>query len=449
MLHKMRRPAALSFLLLFLTATYVIAAFCPVQQNFAVGEFFNLRESFPHFLHKHLSLSADLPNLPRSRCPEFSGQFQMSTPGRFRTRVTLNGIVPLRTVIVNVQPVLEVYPGGQAIGVLMHARGVIIVDHIQVTCEDGHTRSPAAQAGLSAGDVIITINGRPAANEHTVKEAVEQAGREGRPVVLEVKRNGKSMYFSVMPVFCRSSRCYRIGLLIRDSTAGVGTLTFYHPATRMYGALGHVVTEAANMGPVELSEGRIIEAFIQGVRPGQRGRPGEKVGVFTQTSSLSGSIQINTPYGIFGKLERLPAHPLCPEPIPVALAHQVKPGGAVMLTVVNGKMLEQFEIEITRVNIAGQTGRKDVIIKVTDPRLLGSTGGIIQGMSGSPIIQKGKLVAAVTHVFISSPERGYGVFAERMVRECGLLSEKKDGKLYGLYRDVSSKVCCKIRKRLV
>jgi stage IV sporulation protein B len=445
----MRRPAALSFLLLFLTTTYVIAAFRPVQQSFTVGEILDLGESFPHFLRNYLSLTADIADLPISRSTEFSSQFQMSAPGKFRARVTLNGVVPLRTVIVNIQPVLEVYPGGHAIGVLMHARGVIIVDHIDVTDEDGSTRSPAKQAGLSAGDVITVINGRPAANEQVVKKMVEQAGKEGRSVTLEVKRNEKTMHFSIKPVFCRSARCYRIGLLIRDSTAGVGTLTFYDPATRKYGALGHIVTDAANPGPMELSEGRIIEAFIQGIRPGQRGRPGEKVGVFAQSSSLSGSIQINTQYGIFGKLENLPSHPLCPEPIPVALAHQVKQGNAVMLTVVDGKRLERFEIEITRVNALAGSGRKDVIIKVTDPRLLRATGGIVQGMSGSPIIQNGKLAAAVTHVFISNPERGYGIFAERMLRECGLLQVQKEAKLYSLTGDVSSKACCNIPNLIV
>jgi stage IV sporulation protein B len=448
-MHGMRRLAALSFLFLFLITTYVIAAFWPVQQNFTVGEILNLEDSFPHFLRNHLSLHADIPDLPLSLSPEFSGQFQMSAPGRFRAQVVLNGVVPLRTVIVDVQPVLEVYPGGHAIGVLMHARGVIIVDHIDVTGEDGRIWSPAKQAGLSVGDVITVINGRPADNEQVVKKMVEQAGRERKTVTLEVRRNGKKLHFSVKPVFCRSARCYRIGLLIRDSTAGVGTLTFYDPKTRKYGALGHVVADAANPGPLELSEGRIIEAFIQGVRPGQRGKPGEKVGVFAQSSSLSGSIQINTSYGIFGKLESLPTHPLCPAPIPVALAHQVKQGNAVMLTVVDGKRLERFEIEITRVNALGRTGRRDVIIKVTDPRLLRATGGIIQGMSGSPIIQDGKLVAAVTHVYISNPERGYGIFAERMLRECGLLPVEKESKLSGLTGDISSKACCKIRKPLV
>lgn len=421
-----------------------MAAFWPVKQTLAVGELLNLNDVFPRFLLKHLVLVSNNCNFPLSNHPLLSREFKASAPGRFQARITFNGVLPLRTVLVDIQPVLKVYPGGQAVGVLLHSQGVIVVGYAEVVSESGSKICPAEQAGLIAGDVIIRIDGKPAANEQAVKEAIERSGTEGRRVSLEVKRSGKVLRFSVTPIFCTRSRTYRIGLLIKDSTAGVGTLTFYEPVTRVYGALGHMVTDVGKSKPLELADGRIIEAFIQGVRPGQRGRPGEKIGVFTPASSLSGTIQFNTQYGIFGRLERIPRHPFFPAPIPVAFAHQVYTGDAEMITVVDGNRVERFHIEIGRVNTINRTGKKDVIIRVTDPRLLKLSGGIIQGMSGSPIIQNGRLVGAVTHVFISNPEKGYGIFAERMVRECGLLPSKNSFKQSGLVEYLSSKVCCKI-----
>ncbi|MEW6447012.1 MAG: SpoIVB peptidase [Bacillota bacterium] len=442
--RNLRRLILPLFLCVFFTLTYVIVAFWPVQQRLTVGEVLSVPKAFPEFLRNYLVLTTNGRYPGMGDCISLGERVKAPVPGRFQARLALHGIIPIRTIVFDVQPVRRVYPGGQAVGVLLHTQGVIIVGYAEVFTKNGAKSSPAAEAGIMVGDIILSVDGKPAASDQAVKDAVLRAGGEQRPVVIAVERRGKKMHFKVRPVFCRRSESYRIGLLIRDSAAGVGTLTFYDPVTRTYGALGHVVTDVTTASPVELTEGSIIEAFIQGVRPGQKGKPGEKVGIISEASTLSGTIQQNTEYGIFGRLDRIPKHPFYQEPIPVALAHQVRPGKATILTVVQGSRMEHFQIEILRVNPLNRGGKKDIIIKVTDQRLLRSAGGIIQGMSGSPIIQAGRLVGAVTHVYINNPRKGYGIFAERMLRECNLLSSRNKERVFLSNSYPSTKACCKI-----
>lgn len=448
MQQKQRRRAALFiFAFLFSLCTYTTAAFWPVKQNLVVGEFLDLGEVFPRFLLKHLVLTTDGPDFAGGKRIRLSQEPRPATPGSFRLRVVLLDVLPLRTLIVDVQPVVRVYPGGQALGVLLHAQGVIVVGYAGITERDGNVVNPAASAGLRVGDLIVGVDGHPVTNEAAIRKAVSRAGGERRSVVLTVKRGNRTLRFAVRPAFCRKAECYRIGLLIRDSTAGVGTLTFYDPVSRMYGALGHEVAQGITGRPLALNEGRVVEAFIQGVRPAERGKPGEKIGVLTtRASRLSGAISRNTPHGIFGLLDRIPKHPFYSAPIPVALAHQVHLGKAELLTVLEGNRLERFEIEICRINMVSRMNgsRKDLVIKVTDPRLLRVAGGIVQGMSGSPIIQRGRLAGVVTHVFVNDPARGYGIFAERMVRACGLLSGENNLPIFSVSYLNFGRVCCRI-----
>jgi len=445
-LPRKLRCLVLFFLLGALFAfTYVAAAFWPVHQRLAVGEILRVPQGFPEFLRDHLILAAesDYPGVG-NRIP-LSDEVRAAVPGRFLARISLNGVIPIRTVVFDIRPAVRVFPGGQAVGVLLHAQGVIIVGYAEVSGKSGARFSPAAEAGIKVGDIVLRIDGKPAASDRVVKEAVLRAGVKRRPVVLQIERNGKRMLFEVRPAFCRRSASYRIGLLIRDSTAGVGTLTFYDPATKRYGALGHVVTDVTTADPVELADGSIIEAFIQGVRPGRKGKPGEKIGIISRACTLSGTIEKNTEYGIYGRLDRIPEHPFFKQPIPVALSHQVRPGKATILTVVKGNRMERFQVDILQTNAMRPGGKKDIIINITDQRLLRSAGGIVQGMSGSPILQSGYLVGAVTNVYISNPQKGYGIFAERMLRECNLLSlSNKTRAFLGRIGYPSIQSCCKI-----
>ncbi|ACX52495.1 stage IV sporulation protein B [Ammonifex degensii KC4] len=418
MTGKRRFTAVFVFFLFFFLCSYFSAAFWPVKQELLVGELLDLSQSLPSFFRSRVKLELKGGSFSVRKG---SLAFQAGMPGQVKARLWLEGILPLRTLVLDVQPACQVFPGGQSVGVLLHAQGVIVAGFADVL-EGEHYLNPAAAAGLKKGDVILSVDGQSLQSTRSLKEAVERAGREGKEVTLKVKRGKKELMVKVRPAFCQRTRSYRLGLLVQEATAGVGTLTFYEPKTRLYGALGHAVDLGGIAArPMELAEGKIVEAYIQEVRKGKKGQPGEKIGVLAPLSGFQGSIERNTPFGIFGRLENFPSHPFYRHPIPVASSSQVHPGKAELLTVVEDGRLERYQVEIIRLNPFGGSSGKDLVVKITDPRLLNATGGIVQGMSGSPLIQDGRLVGAITHVLVSHPERGYAILAERMLKECGLL----------------------------
>lgn len=349
-------------------------------------------------------------------------QVVATAPGKMHLQLRLFNLIPLRQLVVQVVPPVEVVPGGQSIGVLLHARGVIVVGQAPVTDENGSRVNPSARAGISQGDVILSINGQPVNGDRHTREEIDRLGSTGEPIMLEVKHGGKTFETRVEPILCPDTGRYRIGLFVRDSAAGVGTLTFYHPQSRSYGALGHLITDMTTAERIDLADGRIVSASVQGIHRGEKGHPGEKLGQFSADGRLTGNIEKNTLCGIFGHLDQAPSGSYYQEPIPLALSHQIRRGPAEILTVLQGSRVERFKIEIQEVMPQGKQDGKGMVIRITDTRLLNRTGGIIQGMSGSPIIQGGKLVGAVTHVFINDPARGYGVIAEWMLEEAGILS---------------------------
>ncbi|MNN09403.1 SpoIVB peptidase precursor [compost metagenome] len=223
------------------------------------------------------------------------------------------------------------------------------------------------------------------------------------------------------PAYDKSDGAWRLGLYIRDSAAGVGTLTFYAPDQGVYGALGHVITDMNTQTPIVVGSGQILQSSVTSISKSESGEPGEKRAHFIKEGKTLGNIERNTPFGIFGKMEQNPEHSVYNEGIPVAFAEEVKEGPAEILTVVEGQRVERFKIEIVHVSRQNAPETKGLVIRITDPRLVEKTGGIVQGMSGSPIIQNGKLIGAVTHVFVNDPRSGYGCFIEWMLQDAGIL----------------------------
>lgn len=344
--------------------------------------------------------------------------------GKANVEFRLFGFIPIRRVAVDVVPRIEVVPGGHSIGVKLRSEGVMVVGYSVLVGKDGREYQPARQAGVEIGDAILSINGEPATSEEQVARLINVAGVQGKTLRLELKRSGLRLEKAVVPVEDRNSGKYVIGLYVRDGAAGVGTLTFYDPRSGKYAALGHVITDADTNRPIDLREGQIVKAVITGIEKGRRAEAGEKIGVFTDDLPL-GNIERNTEFGITGSLSGLPENPLFRGAIPVGFMNQVKEGPAKILTVVEGSRIEQFDIEIVRLVRQVRPDGKGMIVKITDPRLLKRTGGIIQGMSGSPIVQDGKLVGAVTHVFVNDPTRGYAVFIEWMLMEAGVFDNVK------------------------
>jgi stage IV sporulation protein B len=392
----------------------------PDKQSVVIGE--PLKLEFPAPFQKTLKTQVFGNEVFKSEYKNLdsdSVSYPIATKtGQYQIRLSLFGIIPVRDMLVSVVPQVKVIPGGQSIGVLLRSQGLIVVGHSTVLDESGNQVNPSE--ALREGDVIVKIDGEILHSDGQFRDAVARAGATGKPMTMEVERDGETFVTSVNPVFCKDTLRYRVGLLIRDSTAGIGTLTFYEPESKVYGALGHLVTDFGSTNPIEISDGEIIDANVQSIHRGKRGQPGEKVGILLGDKKVNGTITKNTKLGIFGDLKKVIQNDNFNDPIPVAMTDQIHEGKAEILTVIEDDRVERFEIEIIKINPLARHDGKAMVIKITDQRLLEKTGGIVQGMSGSPIIQDNRLIGAVTHVFVNDPTKGYGIPAEWMVEESGL-----------------------------
>ncbi|SFJ30641.1 SpoIVB peptidase [Thermoflavimicrobium dichotomicum] len=358
---------------------------------------------------------------------DLSRPFTVSTQTIGHTLLTLKlfDTVPIKQVKVRVLPDIRVIPGGQSIGVKLKSSGVLVVGYHLIK-NNKINGSPAEKADIRIGDYLTKINGKPIVHVEEVGKAVQEAGKSQKPLMIHLVRRGEEKQVQLSPIFDEKDQAYRLGLYIRDSAAGVGTLTFYDPNKKVYGALGHVITDMDTGQAIRVGDGKILYSNVTSIQKGESGEPGEKRAIFFHEDHVLGNITKNTSFGIFGKMASVPGNGLYSQPVPIALAEQVKEGPAKILTVVEGQKVEAFDIMISHVMKQKFPATKGIIIKITDPRLLEKTGGIVQGMSGSPIIQDGKLVGAVTHVFVNDPTAGYGTFIEWMLQDAGVIQQTAD-----------------------
>ena len=287
----------------------------------------------------------------------------------------------------------ELIPGGSTVGIQMETRGISIVELTDAVPE---------AAGLEKGDLIIRVDGEPVETAEELKEKVQNSG--GNPLKLCYLRGGEEKYCTIAPK--NSPQGWQLGLLVKDSICGIGTVTYYNETDGSFGALGHGVGNENSLLP--LREGEILPSGVKEVTPGKEGKPGCLQGELLGREP-SGEILQNTSRGIFGKVTSV-----CGSPLPVAQWEEIRKGEAVILSNVQGTEIEEFTVEIQEIRPKDEKDR-NLVLKVTDPDLLKTTGGIVQGMSGSPIIQDGKLVGAVTHVLVNDPTTGYGIFIEKML----------------------------------
>lgn len=302
-----------------------------------------------------------------------------------------------------------VVPGGSPFGIKMYTDGVMVVgmSDIQMGAKNVN---PAKEAGLKIGDIITYIGPKKMERCGDVKDAF--ALSQGRSLAVGVRRGFDEFEIEVQPVLSEFDNAYKAGIWVRDSSAGIGTMTYYDPETLSFGGLGHAVCDVDTGALMPLSTGEIVDVNISGVNAGMSGKPGELKGTFT--GDVMGTLQSNCEAGLFGTLS---APILATDPIPMSYRQEVQPGPAVILSTISGNKPQSFEVVIEKVNYSDISPTKNMVIRVVDQRLLSTTGGIVQGMSGSPIIQDGKLVGAVTHVFVNDPTKGYGIFAENMDKQ--------------------------------
>ncbi|HIT19751.1 MAG TPA: SpoIVB peptidase [Candidatus Fimivivens faecavium] len=334
----------------------------------------------------------------------------------YQMQLTLPGGPVVKTISVQVVDRDMVIPGGRPFGIKMFTEGVMVVGMSDMDVS-GQMQNPAKRAGIKAGDIILEMNGQKVSFNEDVGKIVSESN--GQPVDVMVKRDDKVFHTSLQPISSPTDGVFRAGIWVRDSSAGIGTMTYYNPATGVFGGLGHAICDIDTGDIMPLASGEAVDVTITGVNRGSSGSPGELKGMFSGTSAI-GSLILNGETGVFGTCG---FSPIQAEPVELAVRSEVELGPATIYTTVNGKTPEAFSIVIEKIAAGDNNPTKNMVIRVTDPKLLEKTGGIVQGMSGSPILQNGRLVGAVTHVFVNDPTRGYGIFAENMersVRESGI-----------------------------
>ncbi|MBD8048402.1 SpoIVB peptidase [Clostridium faecium] len=315
---------------------------------------------------------------------------------------------------------IRVYPGGQPVGIKLNTKGALIIALSDIETKDGIV-SPASKAGIQIGDSIIKINGVEIKSSEDVSTHVNRCN--GSEITITVYRKDNTLDIVVKPVLSINDDKYKIGLWVRDSTAGVGTLTFYDNKTGKFGALGHPITDVDTGNVMSISNGEVVSSNIVSIRKGAKGSPGELRGIFVDEENCLGKIYNNTECGIFGEGDMGLINNNYSKPLPIAFRDEIKVGKAQILTTVDGSEPKSYDIEIEKLLPQKEPGSKSMIIRITDKKFLEKTGGIVQGMSGSPIIQNGKIVGAVTYVLINKPDTGYGIYIDWMLSDAGILTK--------------------------
>lgn len=379
------------------------------------------------FSGQEQSLSFDIPvsgtvyNANAEPVMEFPVTDQVTLFAResqsYQLRLKIFGVVPIRDVEVKVTGERTLIPIGMPVGIYMKAKSSMVIGVGEFIGEDGMKYAPARYL-LQEGDYILQVDGEEISGKKELIARIEES--EGKNMTLLVERDGEQFPMQVQPR-ADAGGTYKLGIWIRDNAQGVGTMTFVEPDGK-FGALGHGINDVDTGLLMELQYGELYHTDIIGIRRGSAGTPGELTGLISyQESNRIGSIASNTRKGIFGKLYEGVVEDLQPysdflTEMPVGTKQEIVTGKATILTGVDGSIRE-YEVSIEKVNYNSGTESREIELTVTDPELLSRTGGIIQGMSGSPILQNGKIIGAVTHVLVGDPTKGYGIFIEEMLEE--------------------------------
>ena len=336
--------------------------------------------------------------------------------GSYRTTLALGGVLPVKTVrtVITDRPVVTVC--GTPFGIKMFSDGALVVGFTDIGTEYG-LANPAKEAGLRMGDLIILADGAATHSNDELAQAISAAG--GRPVQITFVRGGEQRTAVLQPVRNKQSGSWMAGMWVRDSSAGVGTLTFVEEAGGIFAGLGHSISDGDTGESIALRSGEIVPCEIVGCTCGRVGSPGELKGQFSSTHAI-GTIRSNVDTGVYGTTRTAFAG----EAIETAFAQEVTTGDAELLTTIDGTEPHRYSVRIEKVAYGPEAENRNLVLRVTDPELLEKTGGIVQGMSGSPILQNGRLVGAVTHVLVNDPTRGYGIFAQTMLEQAQQVAQQ-------------------------
>lgn len=331
-----------------------------------------------------------------------------------KTTLSLFGAIPVKSVSIQHENPPILIAGGEPFGVKLLMDGVMVTATGKVDC-DGDDICPAELAGIEVGDIIHLADNVELSSNSDLQQVISAS--EGHDITLSISRGGAQFTTCLHPVFSESAKSWRGGMWVRDSIAGIGTMTYINKETGEFAGLGHPVCDSDTGEIIPIQSGEAVPINVTSVRKGAKGKPGELRGRFTR-APLFGVLDKNCETGIYGRLSDTAINEIAEnaEEYPLGYRQEITTGDAEICVTVNGSVPKKYTAEIEKIDLNGGNDGKNMIIHITDPELLKETGGIVQGMSGSPIIQNGRLIGAVTHVFVSDPTRGYAIFAENMLR---------------------------------
>lgn len=368
-------------------------------------------------LPDHFYTDTDRPPAAATLLPVTFARSTPTLPQGGEAELRLFGLIPVKKVSLTTVSPAEVYLGGEPFGIKMLMAGVMVISLNGVPGLAGDV-CPAKEAGIRTGDIIQAVDGQRIGSNADLQAAVTASG--GRTVSVSYQRGDSLETAAVSPVFSPVTKRWQTGMWVRDSTAGIGTVTYYMRGSAgqvSFAGLGHAVCDADTGEPIPLASGDVIAVSVNDIISGRAGEPGELRGRFEPGRSI-GTLLANTPGGVYGTLESLPAEA---KRIPLGFRQDITRGEALIYTTIDGTEPQAFAAEIEEIR-GNDASLRDLVIRVTDPALLAASGGIVQGMSGSPIVQNGRMIGAVTHVFVRDPTRGYGIFAEHMYAQTAALA---------------------------
>lgn len=340
----------------------------------------------------------------------FDEAVPVSGNGSYLLPCRLLGVIPFKQIKVTPEVQRSIFVSGSTVGMYMETDGVLIIDTGEILSEGGETKEPAKNI-VKPGDYIVALNDEKISRKKDLIDDLKKL--EGEEVILDVVRNGETVPVSITPAKDKQGE-YKLGIWVRDNTQGIGTLTFVDEKGN-YGALGHGISDVDTGELLEIQNGALYQAQILGIQKGAKGSPGELSGLIRyEPGKIIGSIETNSKNGIYGHFTGDRKSPIFLKKMPVGYKQEVTEGEASILCCVEDEVKE-YQAEITKIDMNHSDTNKSFVIRVTDPKLLSITGGIVQGMSGSPVLQNGKIIGAVTHVFVQDSTSGYGIFIENMM----------------------------------
>lgn len=340
----------------------------------------------------------------------FDEAVPVSGNGSYLLPCRLLGVIPFKQIKVTPEVQRSIFVSGSTVGMYMETDGVLIIDTGEILSEGGETKEPAKNI-VKPGDYIVALNDEKISRKKDLIDDLKKL--EGEEVILDVVRNGETVPVSITPAKDKQGE-YKLGIWVRDNTQGIGTLTFVDEKGN-YGALGHGISDVDTGELLEIQNGALYQAQILGIQKGAKGSPGELSGLIRyEQGKIIGSIETNSKNGIYGHFTGDRKSPISLKKMPVGYKQEVTEGEASILCCVEDEVKE-YQAEITKIDMNHSDTNKSFVIRVTDPKLLSITGGIVQGMSGSPVLQNGKIIGAVTHVFVQDSTSGYGIFIENMM----------------------------------